>query len=185
MQSALWGKGGCQQSYQGVPVVVATAAATTGSLPRVTPRRKGDQEKKSLRGISKPALGRTFPSWEQRTSSTPLEPAPLPQSLAFCCLGGPRGIPWPFWEPKSISTWALGRNLWPGGHGRPCQRWRWWEKTTTQIETQSHKAKRVGQAPPLSPLFSLPPSPGHTSSPVLPLSVPQGSSLGAPWSVGH
>ena len=39
--------------------------------------------------------------------------------------------------------------------------------------------------PPLSPLFPLPPFPGHTSSPVLPLSIPQGLPLGAPPSVGH
>ena len=64
MQTELWGKGGCQQSYQGVPVAVTTAAATTGSLLCITPRKKRDQENKSLGGISKPALGRTFPSWE-------------------------------------------------------------------------------------------------------------------------
>ena len=65
MQSVLWREGGSLPSYQGVAVASATAAAVTGSGPQPTPRRKGVQEKKSLGGISKPAVGRTFPSWGQ------------------------------------------------------------------------------------------------------------------------
>ena len=61
MQSVLWGKGGSLPSYPGVAVASATAAAVTGSGLWPTARRKGVQEKKSLGGVSKPALGRTFP----------------------------------------------------------------------------------------------------------------------------
>ena len=75
MQSGLCGKGGSLSSYTGM----AVAAAATGSGPWPTPRRKGVQEKKSLGRVSKPAVGRTFPSWGQGISATPLELATFPQ----------------------------------------------------------------------------------------------------------
>ncbi|KAB0336527.1 hypothetical protein FD755_025947, partial [Muntiacus reevesi] len=78
MQSVLWGKGNSLSSYPGVAVVSATAAAATGSGSRPTPRRKGVQEKKSLGGVSKPAVERNFPSWGQGILATPLEPATFP-----------------------------------------------------------------------------------------------------------
>ncbi|XP_058906172.1 uncharacterized protein CXorf49 homolog [Kogia breviceps] len=79
MQSVLRGKGGSNPSYPGAAAAADAAAAAAGGLPRVTPRKKGDQEEKSLEGASKLALGRTFPSGEQRISATPLEPVTLPR----------------------------------------------------------------------------------------------------------
>ncbi|KAM9669148.1 uncharacterized protein CXorf49 homolog [Dama dama] len=87
MQSGLWGEGGSLSSYPGLAVASATAAASTGSRPRPTPRRKGVQEKKSLEGISKPAVARTFPSWGQGISATPLEPATFPPISGIPLLG--------------------------------------------------------------------------------------------------
>ncbi|KAB0338629.1 hypothetical protein FD755_025199, partial [Muntiacus reevesi] len=99
MQSVLWGKGNSLSSYPGVAVVSATAAASTGSGPRPTPRRKGAQEKKSLGDVSKPAVGRTFPSW-----GVPL----LGRSKKYAL------IPWGAEESKhtgagkkSMARWAL------------------------------------------------------------------------------
>ncbi|XP_059767650.1 uncharacterized protein CXorf49 homolog [Balaenoptera ricei] len=82
MRSVLWGKGGSRPSYPG-----AAAAAAAGGLPRVTPRKKGAQEKKSLGGASKLALGRTFPSGGVRISAPPLEPATLPPISGIPLLG--------------------------------------------------------------------------------------------------
>ncbi|XP_043752837.1 uncharacterized protein CXorf49 homolog [Cervus elaphus] len=87
MQSGLWGEGGSLSSYPGLAVASATAAAATGSGPRPTPRRKGVQEKKSLEGISKPAVERTFPSWGQGILATPLEPATFPPISGISLLG--------------------------------------------------------------------------------------------------
>ncbi|XP_065771509.1 uncharacterized protein CXorf49 homolog [Muntiacus reevesi] len=87
VQSVLWGKGNSLSSYPGVAVVSAAAAAATGSGPWPTPRRKGVQEKKSLGGISKPAMERTFPSWGQGVSATPLEPATFPPISGIPLLG--------------------------------------------------------------------------------------------------
>ncbi|XP_065772849.1 uncharacterized protein CXorf49 homolog [Muntiacus reevesi] len=87
VQSVLWGKGNSLSSYPGVAVVSAAAAAATGSGPWPTPSRKGVQEKKSLGGISKPAMERTFPSWGQGVSATPLEPATFPPISGIPLLG--------------------------------------------------------------------------------------------------
>ncbi|KAB0337849.1 hypothetical protein FD755_025444, partial [Muntiacus reevesi] len=76
-------------------------------LPCVTPRRKREQEKKSLGGVSKPALGRTFPSWEQRTSSTPLEPSPLPPVSGIPLFGRSKKyalVPWGAKESKHMGA---------------------------------------------------------------------------------
>ncbi|KAJ8779734.1 hypothetical protein J1605_012618 [Eschrichtius robustus] len=83
MRSVLWGNGGSRSSYPGA----AAAAAAAGGLPRVTPRKKGAQEKKSLRGASKLALGTTFPSGGERISATALEPATLPPISGIPLLG--------------------------------------------------------------------------------------------------
>ncbi|XP_043314173.1 uncharacterized protein CXorf49 homolog isoform X4 [Cervus canadensis] len=101
--SVLWGKGGSLPSYPGVAVASATAAAATGSRPRPTPRRKGVQEKKSLGGDSKPAAGRTFPSWGQGISATPLEPATFPPISGIPLLGRSKKyalVPWGAEESK-------------------------------------------------------------------------------------
>ncbi|XP_065772138.1 uncharacterized protein CXorf49 homolog [Muntiacus reevesi] len=103
MQSVLWGKGGSLSSYPGVAVASAPAAATTGSLPRPTPRRKGVQEKKSLGGVSKPAVGRIFPSWGQRISATPLQPATFSPISGIPLLGRSKKealVPWGAEESK-------------------------------------------------------------------------------------
>ena len=97
MQSVLWGKGGSLPSYPRVAVASATAAAVTGSEPRPTPRKKGVQEKKSLGGVSKPAVGRTFPSWGQGISATALEPATFPPISGTPLLGRSKKyalVPW-------------------------------------------------------------------------------------------
>ncbi|XP_057393650.1 uncharacterized protein CXorf49 homolog [Balaenoptera acutorostrata] len=82
MRSVLWGKGGSRSSYPG-----AAAAAAAGGLPWVSPRKKGAQEKKSLRGASKLAPGTTFPSGGERISATALEPATLPPISGIPLLG--------------------------------------------------------------------------------------------------
>ena len=87
MQSLLWGKGGSLASYRRVVLASAPADAPTGSRPRSTPRRKGVQEKKSLGGITKPAVERTFPSWGQGILATPLEPATFPRISSILLLG--------------------------------------------------------------------------------------------------
>ena len=116
MQSVLWGTGGSLPSYAGVAVASATAAASTGSGPRPTPRRKGVQEKKPLGGISKPTMGRTFPSWGQGISATPLEPATFPPIFGIPLLGTSQKyavVPWGAEESKhtgagkkSVARWA-------------------------------------------------------------------------------
>ncbi|XP_060993299.1 uncharacterized protein CXorf49 homolog [Dama dama] len=103
MQSVLWGKGGSLPSYPGVAVASATADAATDSGPRPTPRRKGVQEKKSLGGVSKPAAGRTFPSWGQGISATPLEPATFPPISGIPLLWRSKNyalVPWGAEESK-------------------------------------------------------------------------------------
>ncbi|XP_065772140.1 uncharacterized protein CXorf49 homolog [Muntiacus reevesi] len=103
MQSVLWGKGGSLPSYPGVTVVSAPTAAPTGSRLQPTPRRKGVQEKKSLGGVSKPAVGRTFRSWGQGISATPLEPATFPPISDIQLLGRSKKyalVPWVAQESK-------------------------------------------------------------------------------------
>ncbi|XP_065772843.1 uncharacterized protein CXorf49 homolog [Muntiacus reevesi] len=103
MQSVLWGKGGSLPSYPGVTVVSAPTAAPTGSRLQPTPRRKGVQEKKSLGGVSKPAMGRTFRSWGQGISATPLEPATFPPISDIQLLGRSKKyalVPWVAQESK-------------------------------------------------------------------------------------
>ncbi|XP_057393634.1 uncharacterized protein CXorf49 homolog [Balaenoptera acutorostrata] len=82
MRSVLWRKGGSRPSYPG-----AAAAAAAGGLLRVTPRKKGAQENKSLGGASKLALGRNFPSGGEGILATPVEPATLPPISGIPLLG--------------------------------------------------------------------------------------------------
>ena len=101
MQSVLWGKGGSKPSYPGAAAAAAAAsasAAAAGGLPRVTPRKNGAQEKKSVGGASKLALGGTFRSRGQRISATPVEPATFPPIS---------GIPQPG-RPKSYTLVLSG-----------------------------------------------------------------------------
>ncbi|XP_032474812.1 uncharacterized protein CXorf49 homolog [Phocoena sinus] len=102
MQSVLWGKGGSKPSYPGAAAAAAASAsasaAAAGGLPRVTPRKNGAQEKKSVGGACKLALGGTFRSRGQRISATPVEPATFPPIS---------GIPQPG-RPKSYTLLLSG-----------------------------------------------------------------------------
>ncbi|XP_059858021.1 uncharacterized protein CXorf49 homolog [Delphinus delphis] len=94
MQSVLWGKGGSKPSYPGAAAAAAAAAsvsaAAAGGLPRVTPRKNGAQEKKSVGEASKLALGGTFRSRGQRISATPVEPATFPPISGIPLPGRPK-----------------------------------------------------------------------------------------------
>nr|XP_033705190.1 uncharacterized protein CXorf49 homolog [Tursiops truncatus] len=95
MQSVLWGKGGSKPSYPGAAAAAAAAAASVsaaaaGGLPRVTPRKNGAQEKKSVGEASKLALGGTFCSRGQRISATPVEPATFPPISGIPLPGRPK-----------------------------------------------------------------------------------------------
>ena len=109
MQSVLWGKGGSLASYQRVAVASAPAAAVTGSGPQPTPRRKGVQEKKSLGDISKPAVGRTFPSWGQGISATPLEPTTFPPVSGIPRLGRSKKYALVLWGAEESKDTGTGK----------------------------------------------------------------------------
>ncbi|CAI9180686.1 unnamed protein product [Rangifer tarandus platyrhynchus] len=109
MQSVLWGEGGSLPSYPRVALASARAAATTGSGPRPTPRRKGVQEKKSLGGVSKPAVGRTFPSWGQGISATPLEPATFPPISGIPLRGGSKKYALVLWGAEESKHTGAGK----------------------------------------------------------------------------
>ncbi|XP_058568692.1 LOW QUALITY PROTEIN: uncharacterized protein CXorf49 homolog [Neofelis nebulosa] len=79
IQSVVRGKGGNRPSYP--------RSAAAGSLPRDTPKKKVAQKKKSPGGTSNVALGRMFPSWGQRVSAAPLEPATFPPVTGVPLLG--------------------------------------------------------------------------------------------------
>ncbi|XP_034504919.1 uncharacterized protein CXorf49 homolog, partial [Ailuropoda melanoleuca] len=85
MQSLVWGKGESRPSYQG-----AAAVAAAGGLPRATSRKKVAQEKKAPGEASKVASGKSFPSWGQRVSAAPLEPATFPPISRVPLLGRSR-----------------------------------------------------------------------------------------------
>ncbi|XP_060148018.1 uncharacterized protein CXorf49 homolog [Globicephala melas] len=92
MQSVLWGKGGSKPSYPGAAAAAAASvsAAAPGGLPQVTPRKNGAQEKKSVGGTSKLALGGTFRSRGQRISATPVEAATFPPFSGIPLPGRPK-----------------------------------------------------------------------------------------------
>ncbi|XP_059993304.1 uncharacterized protein CXorf49 homolog [Lagenorhynchus albirostris] len=90
MQSVLWGKGGSKPSYPGAAAAASVSAAAAGGLPRVNPRKNGAQEKKSVGGASKLALGGTFGSRGQRISATPVEPATFPPISGIPLPGRPK-----------------------------------------------------------------------------------------------
>ncbi|XP_004777306.1 uncharacterized protein CXorf49 homolog [Mustela putorius furo] len=103
MQSVVWGKGESRPTYRGATAVAATAAAAAGGLPRATSRRKVTQEKKSLGGPSRVTSGKSFPSWGQRVSAAPLEPATFPPISGVPLLGKSKKHsvgPWGIKQPK-------------------------------------------------------------------------------------
>uniref|UniRef100_A0A8C4LN25 Uncharacterized protein n=1 Tax=Equus asinus asinus TaxID=83772 RepID=A0A8C4LN25_EQUAS len=73
VECVVWGKGGKRPSYQ-----AAAAAATASVLSRATPWKKAALGKKCLGAASQVAQGRTFPSWGQRGSAAPPDPATFP-----------------------------------------------------------------------------------------------------------
>ncbi|XP_044091413.1 uncharacterized protein CXorf49 homolog [Neovison vison] len=105
MQSVVWGKGESRPTYRGATAVAATAAAAAaaGGLSRATSRRKVTQEKKSLGGPSRVASGKSFPSWGQRVSAAPVEPATFPPISGVPLLGKSKKHsvgPWGIKQPK-------------------------------------------------------------------------------------
>ncbi|VCW76124.1 unnamed protein product, partial [Gulo gulo] len=108
MQSVVWGKGESRPTYRGATAVAATAAAAAaaaaaGGLPRATSRRKVTQEKKALGSPSRVASGKSFPSWGQRVSAAPLEPATFPPISGVPLLGKSKKHsvgPWGIKQPK-------------------------------------------------------------------------------------
>ncbi|XP_032187290.1 uncharacterized protein CXorf49 homolog [Mustela erminea] len=107
MQSVVWGKGESRPTYRGATAVAATAAAAAGGLPRATSRRKVTQEKKSLGGPPRVASGKSFPSWGQRVSAAPLEPATFPPISGVPLLGKSKKHsvgPWGIKQPKHMGA---------------------------------------------------------------------------------
>ncbi|KAF4008709.1 hypothetical protein G4228_020499 [Cervus hanglu yarkandensis] len=123
MQRVLWGKGGNLPSYPRAAVASATAAAVTGSGPRPTLRRKGVQEKKSLGGVSKPVVGRTFPSWGQGISAIPLEPATFPPISGIPLLGWSKKYVLVLWGAEESKNTGAGKK--PGPGKKPVTRQAW------------------------------------------------------------
>ncbi|XP_070358807.1 uncharacterized protein CXorf49 homolog [Equus asinus] len=73
VECVFWRKMGNRPSYQ-----AAAAAATASVLSRATPWKKAALGKKCLGAASQVAQGRTFPSWGQRGSAAPPDPATFP-----------------------------------------------------------------------------------------------------------
>lgn len=99
--SAVWGKAGGRPGYAGA----------AGGPPRAAPRRKAAQEKKPAGGAPKVAVGRSFPSWGQRASAAPPEPATFPTISGVRLLG--RGKK----HPSAPAPWSA-RQFKPSGAGR-------------------------------------------------------------------
>ncbi|KAB0337457.1 hypothetical protein FD754_025181, partial [Muntiacus muntjak] len=57
------GRQGDAEQEDTSPMKMQNLPGSSSSITYFTPRRKGAQEKKSLGDVSKPAVGRTFPSW--------------------------------------------------------------------------------------------------------------------------
>ena len=170
MQSVLGGKGGSLPSYPGVAAAAATAAAATGRLPRPSPRRKRVQEKKSLGAVSKPALGRTFPSWGRGISATPLAPATLPPISGIPLRGRS--------QKYALVPGGAKESKHTGARKKSVARRARESVAATAVSGEDNDPNRdpatkgqVSRPGPSSlPTLPLPPSPGHTSSPRAPLS---------------
>lgn len=176
MPSVVWGKAESRPSYQGA-TAAAAAAAAAGGLPQATPRRRTTQEKKSLGGPPKVTSGRSFPSWGQRVSAAPLEPATFPPIS---------GVP-PLGKSKKYSLGPSGtKQSKHTGAGKKSGARRMREAEVLAAAAEGNDSSRdavlKGQVsrPCSSSLGALPSSP--TSLPMLPLSLIQG----LPWvPLGH
>lgn len=170
MQSLVWGKGESRPSYQG-----AAAVAAAGGLPRATSRKKVAQEKKAPGEASKVASGKSFPSWGQRVSAAPLEPATFPPISRVPLLGRSRRCALvPLGTKQSKHTGA--------GKKSAARRAREAELMAAAGEGRDAFPKgqvsrpRCSSSPGALPLPPTAPPP-RTSSPMLPLSLIQG----LPW----
>lgn len=99
--SAVWGKAGGRPSYAGA----------AGIPPRVAARRKAAQEKKPAGGATRVAVGRSLPSWGQRASAAPPEPATFPPIAGVRLLSrDQKHLPAPPpWSARQIKPSGAGR----------------------------------------------------------------------------
>lgn len=99
--SAVWGKAGGRPSYAGA----------AGVPPRAAARRKAAQEKKPAGGATRVAVGRSLPSWGQRASAAPPEPATFPPIAGVRLLSrDQKHLPAPPpWSARQIKPSGAGR----------------------------------------------------------------------------
>ena len=146
----------------------------------------GAQEKKKIPwGSLQTCPGGTFPSWGQGISATPLEPATFPQVFGILLHGRSKRYTLVPLGTKESKHAGAGKKSLVRQVGQVVSALVMAGEDNDPNRDPVPKGQVSRPGPPLSPLFPLPPFPGHTSSPVLPLSIPQGLPLGAPPSVGH